>query len=651
MGFRVPRWLVAVIIVLPAAAYCAALLFARGYVLGWQRADSVSLAQVLPLAITAMCYFALIAVVMRMVRSPIGPGRGALLWMALLAGGVVLQLAATAVVEPYPVRGILMRQYSQASSGYFTIGTRISSVAETLATFATASRSWPIHPQNNPPGLPLLFWATTRVAELAPGLSAALSPTLRPLSCFDEFPTALSDAQVFGGALGALIEFVLATLVVLPLYGFVRRIAGSRAAWLAATLYPITACMLQWASRWDRTFPLVSIGGLWLIELLLTKRRRANQLAIGLAALVASGLFFTYKLAPVLLALGVYFLVRTWQLTRSTTLMRAEPSAARSGASRCLFFWLGHINLQPLLFGAIAFAAFWAFWIIGFRFDLAGHFMAGLDFHAGLDRPYWPWALYCALDLFNHIGLPLVGLAMLKTDRKFSALWLAFFITVGVVAGLRLFHDESGRILTWLAPLAIALAAIALCNLKERARLGIIGLAMVQIVLHISFLRVINYGIDPIMVASAEVPVAAVRTSIRFGESGEYRLLGYTLAPQLKPGEYSAITYYWQLDSPVAAQTSHAIFFHLADSLDDQTRIVNEDGKPMNWSLPTTCWIPGHVIEDRHGFRVDPTAARGAWLPLVGMYADTTGRRLRVFEAQRARGDAVELPTVITIGQ
>ncbi len=639
---RVPRWLVVVVICLPAVAYSFALIIGKGYVLGWQRTDMVTITQVAPLVVTFSCYLAVIGVVLRLTQRSLSRRAHTLIWVALIGGSVLLQLVATAVVEPYPIRGILMRQFSPGASGYFSIGARFTNVSDALARFATASRLWPIHPQNNPPGLPLLFWMTTQLATLFPSVAGALAPTLQPLSCFDDLPGALTGAQLLGGALGAGLEFILATLVVVPLFGFVRSVGGARAAWAAAALYPMTACMLQWASRWDRAFAWFSIGGLWLVELMLTCRRAAHWYALSLGLLTAAALFFTYKLTPVILMLALYFAIRAWQIMVG---MDSTNSRELAGSLRLIAnqYW------RPLIAAVGTFILFWAVWIVGFHFDLVNHFRESLSFHVTLDRPYWPWALYCALDLFDHIGLPLVGLALMRTNRRFAGLWLAFFVTIAVLAGFRFIHDESGRILTWLAPAAVALAAFALMELRQRTQMAIIALAAIQIALHITFLRVISYGVDPLTVPDAAIPASATRTSIRFGDAGEFSLLGYSMPSTLHAGEYSGITYYWRFEGGESPRPSSSIFMHLADSLDDKDRVINEDGQPLNWALPTTCWAVGKTIEDIHGFRVDPNAKPGNYVPLIGMYATGGGPRLHVFESPLARAGAVQLPSVIEV--
>ncbi|MEO6061174.1 MAG: hypothetical protein ABIQ99_04455, partial [Thermoflexales bacterium] len=86
-----------------------------------------------------------------------------------------------------------------------------------------------------------------------------------------------------------------------------------------------------------------------------------------------------------------------------------------------------------------------------------------------------------------------------------------------------------------------------------------------------------------------------------------------------------------------------------SSTLDDTERIASVDEKPLNWALPTTCWVPGLLIRDTHPFDVDANARPGTWLALLGLYSEETGERAKVFEAQRAIAGAVELPTTFVV--
>jgi|GEM_PF-1991297 len=638
MKTRAARLLFWGVVLGPALVYTAALILGQQRVLGWERAQSITLAQVVPLALAYVIYVLMGHLLFNGTTEQTSRKTIGLYLTALFVAGIGLQIAATAVVEPYPLRGILQRQYSQFSSGYFTVGARIDNAATFLADFVQNAPNYPIHPRFNPPALPLVFWFSTRVAEVLGPLSASLGPILRPLACFDEFPTPLSDGQIVGGLIGGLIEIVLATVVIFPLYSFTKRWAGQRAALLAAWLYLATACVLMWVSRFNRAYPLIVITGLWLCELLVQrlqhpgKPRFVPALLIGL--LLALGLFCTVANAPMFAIIGLYLAVRMWQHRASNVLPQRYE----------LVQW----SLQ-LVGMAAGFVLFWAVLVIGFGYDPIGTYRASMNQHFTLDRPYWPWALFSALDIFNFIGLPLVAIAVLTMWRKQPALAAAFIVPIAILSITRLAHDETGRLLMYFAPLAVALAASYLSTQSMPIRTVVIGVTILQLFTHIALLRVISYGTEPLVVPSATLPTDLVPTNIRFERDGEIELLGYTLKPTLKPGDTADITYYWKLDSTEPLSHSYKIFTHVAPTLADETRIGNADGKPLNWALPTTCWRPGVVLRDTHSFTVDANAAPGDYLVLVGLYSEFTNERAFVNTAQRAMNNAVELPQKLAV--
>lgn len=652
---KLRSWVPAILIAAPAVVYIAALALGQGYVLGWQRAASVTWREGLPLALAYAAYLAFVFIAI------VGPNAdripGWVKWIGLIVGSVALQIAATAVVEPFPLRGILFRQFSQFTNGFVTVGARWDNLANVFQRYTELSLAWPIHPRHQPPGLMLIFWGTTQLVSLLQSVSASLAPVFRPLTCFDQGVTPLSDVQVMGGVLGAAVEFIAATLTIIPLWRLVRRLSTARAAWLAAAMLPMTACMIAWVSRWDRVFVLFSIGGIALIEDLFVAARKGNGaraavIAAGLGGLVALALFFAYKLVPIVLTLGLYALARAAQLQG-----RSDLVALRK--------WLGSVAVLGLIAAGMA-AALWIGFSVVTGYDAISHFRGAMGFHLTvIERAYWPWVVYSSLDVFNHVGLPFVAVALIWGWRKWWPLALAFFGTLFVLSIGRLAHDETGRLLAYLSPLVVALAAMALSEgipalMVGPARAGgvsgarrvifaVTALAGVQLFVHVFLLRFVSYGVDPLSVAPAIAPASMTQTRIRYGPAGELRLVGFELPNRVAPGEHAEAVLYWRLEADQPPQTSYKVFLHVSSTLDDTERIASVDEIPLNWALPTSCWMPGVLLRDAHPFDVDANARTGTWLALLGLYNEQTGERAKVFEAQRAIAGAVELPATIEV--
>lgn len=147
------------------------------------------------------------------------------------------------------------------------------------------------------------------------------------------------------------------------------------------------------------------------------------------------------------------------------------------------------------------------------------------------------------------------------------------------------------------------------------------------------------------------VPSMQRRLAARFGNQAV--LLGYDLAPEpasagagaplvVSAGDTLRLTLYWQDSEPM--DTSYSVFVQLLGAGD---RIgAQQDGLPGNGNLPTTSWVAGEVISDRHDLNLR-TAAPGEYRLVVGLYERESGRRLPIVVNGAAQaGDMLALQTV-----
>jgi len=82
--------------------------------------------------------------------------------------------------------------------------------------------------------------------------------------------------------------------------------------------------------------------------------------------------------------------------------------------------------------------------------------------------------------------------------------------------------------------------------------------------------------------------------------------------------------------------------------LDEDGRLVTgSDAIPADWTRPTTGWIAGEYIEDRHELLLPLDLALGKYQLLVGLYDEIGGGRLVTAEGQ----DAYLLPLLIDISE
>ncbi len=114
-----------------------------------------------------------------------------------------------------------------------------------------------------------------------------------------------------------------------------------------------------------------------------------------------------------------------------------------------------------------------------------------------------------------------------------------------------------------------------------------------------------------------DLPTPAFNTQATFG--GKIKLLGYDFAKPL------ALTLYWQATDSVRER--YKVFVHVLDK--SGNIVAQRDAEPQSGAAPTTSWLPGEVITDRHQVNLPKELAGEYWL-VIGLYQTATGKRLIV---------------------
>ncbi|MEW6233734.1 MAG: hypothetical protein AB1566_15680, partial [Chloroflexota bacterium] len=151
----------------------------------------------------------------------------------------------------------------------------------------------------------------------------------------------------------------------------------------------------------------------------------------------------------------------------------------------------------------------------------------------------------------------------------------------------------------------------------------------------VNFGQVIVKGTQPLPKAGA--PSHPMRARL----GGDFMFLGYDLhtpegidAQQLRPGEAIYLDLYWQ--ALRKSDRRYTVFTHLlGGSVNPASRSPiwgQHDGEPLSGGYPTTQWLIGPVILDRHELTVDASAPSGLYELEAGMYLADTGERLPVFD-------------------
>jgi hypothetical protein len=131
-------------------------------------------------------------------------------------------------------------------------------------------------------------------------------------------------------------------------------------------------------------------------------------------------------------------------------------------------------------------------------------------------------------------------------------------------------------------------------------------------------------------IAAPERIMDAPEMATAVGETldGQATLVGYT-AEGVEAGRPFPITLVWRGEQEIAE--SYHVFVHLRDA--NGQLIAQSDGQPAGWARPTTGWLPGEYIIDRHQLSLPDPLPPGPYQLLVGLYLPG-GSRL---------GDGIEL--------
>jgi len=94
-------------------------------------------------------------------------------------------------------------------------------------------------------------------------------------------------------------------------------------------------------------------------------------------------------------------------------------------------------------------------------------------------------------------------------------------------------------------------------------------------------------------------------------------LLGADLAPDpASPGDIIQVTLHWQALTDM--DIAYTVFVHLLDA--DGEVVAGHDSEPASGTRPTTGWVPGEFIRDRHDVSLPADLPVGEYVIEVGMY-------------------------------
>ncbi len=134
------------------------------------------------------------------------------------------------------------------------------------------------------------------------------------------------------------------------------------------------------------------------------------------------------------------------------------------------------------------------------------------------------------------------------------------------------------------------------------------------------------------------------RVEYTLGEQIE--LLGYDLEIRgLEMGDFE-LTLYWR--AKTAVENDYTVFVHLVGQ--EGKLWGQSDSVPMQGMYPTSAWLPGQLVEDRHVIQVDPAAPSGSYQVLVGLYDPATLERLEAVGPEGPLPEGAVTLTELRIG-
>jgi 4-amino-4-deoxy-L-arabinose transferase-like glycosyltransferase len=121
---------------------------------------------------------------------------------------------------------------------------------------------------------------------------------------------------------------------------------------------------------------------------------------------------------------------------------------------------------------------------------------------------------------------------------------------------------------------------------------------------------------------------------------GLIRFLGYRMRPseRVRPGGQVTVDLLWQAQR--RPDTDYTVFVHLLGGYNPATGgpvWAQDDSYPLDGGHPTTRWLPGQIVTDRHILDLPDGIPPGIYPVEVGLYSAVTGERLSVADSEQDR--------------
>ncbi len=486
-----------------------------------------------------------------------------------------------------------------------------------------------VHLPVHPPGAILYLWLWEKFFELFPTLAHAVAHSFRAYNCADLAFVTLPDAKI-AAAFGQMIITLFSGLTIFPLYAWGRRLRDAQTGWRAVLLFSFIPASSLFTMRWDSVYPFFAVLAFaWLHRGLETGHTRWWFCA-GLVVSLAS--FFSFGNATFAPAVALYAGLYLWQKNPGA-IVRAWKS------------WLALILGGYAIWGVYEALTGISVWEI---------FTTTLETHLNLGRTYWPWVFYNLYDLSAFAGVPVGILFIVQSARAWLNVprrqnhvsELPALAVSGVVLALNfsgVVRGEVGRMwLPWM-PIVVLGAVLWLAEKRDTRGYSLLaGLMALQCLWMTLFLRVSPTGMPSYAPRQPGNPAVATPLQVTFEQ--DIQLVGYAVeSAQTMPGGTVDLTLYWQ--TRTRPDLPYTVFAHLTNA--GGALQAQNDGMPAGNTLPTSCWLPGEVVEDLRPIEIPADTPPGAYTVQVGLYYLPTLTRLPIIDG--GAGDFFRLPFTIAV--
>lgn len=117
-------------------------------------------------------------------------------------------------------------------------------------------------------------------------------------------------------------------------------------------------------------------------------------------------------------------------------------------------------------------------------------------------------------------------------------------------------------------------------------------------------------------------------------------LIGYDLGPSsVRPGQTIDVTLYWRAGPGAQDAPAYTVFTHLLGA--DGRIYGQDDSQPAEGTRPSTGWMAGEIISDRHRLTVRTDAPVGSYTIEIGLYEPLSGQRVLALASDGSASDHV----------